>query len=146
MIWLPWDFWSKLPLKSFFVFNTASIHFEDTFRKYTTWVLLIGHLALYMQKNRCQHTRSTLNFEKMERGVKLCTGRNTTCSPCSTTSCVCSTYDMKLLWTAYLLTLKYLQLESMLAFSSADKKLLCEWYIYIVYICIHVYIYVGSHA
>ena len=28
---------------------------------------------------RCQHTSSTRKFKKIERGVKLCAGRNTTC-------------------------------------------------------------------
>ena len=38
------------------------------------------------------------------------------------------------------------KLESLLAFCSADTKLLCEWYAYIVYGCIYVHMYVGSQA
>ena len=39
-----------------------------------------------------------------------------------------------------------MELESQLAFSSVDIKLLHEWYVCIVYICINVYMHVGSYT
>ena len=62
------------------------------------WALGFIHTKYY----RCHYTSSTLNFKNIERGVKLLTGRNTRCLLCSSTSCLCSTWNRKVLWTGYL--------------------------------------------
>ena len=42
--------------------------------------------------------------------------------------------------------IKTQKLESLFDFCSAYTKLLHEWHVYIVHICIYVYMYVGSHS
>ena len=102
IIWLPWDFLEKTGIEKFLCLQ----HSFPPFCKYLEiianlllfdWALGFIHTKYY----RCHYTSSTLNFKNIERGVKLLTGRNTRCLLCSSTSCLCSTWNGKVLWTGY---------------------------------------------
>ena len=103
IIWLPWDFLEKTGIEKFLCLQ----HSFPPFCRYLEiipnfllfdWALGFIHTKYY----RCHYTSSTLNFKNIERGVKLLTGRNTRCLLCSSTSCLCSTWNGKVLWTGYL--------------------------------------------
>ena len=103
IIWLPWDFLEKTGIEKFLCLQ----HSFPPFCRYLEiipnfllfdWALGFIHTKYY----RCHYTSSTLNFKNIERGVKLLTGRNTRCLLCSSTSCLCSTWNGKVLRTGYI--------------------------------------------
>ena len=89
IIWLPSDFLEKTGIEKFLCLQ----HSFPPFCRYLEiipnfllfdWALDFIHTKYY----RCHYTSSTLNFKNIERGVKLLTGRNTRCLPCSSTTCL----------------------------------------------------------